>query len=93
MDSRLFQVADVQEDIRPTPVGLDKTKATLSIPPCKRADLQVPPLNSLASVRSRIRRMVLRHCFDAAHLPLQGTPPEAPFHLPDPVRPSSCPFA
>jgi hypothetical protein len=33
------------------------------------------------------------HCFDAAHLPLQGTPPEAPFHLPDPVLPSSCPFA
>lgn len=33
------------------------------------------------------------HCFDASHLPLQGTPPEAPLHLPDPELPSSCPFA
>ena len=36
---------------------------------------------------------VLLHCFDASHLPLQGTPPEAPFHLPEPAPQSSWPLA
>jgi hypothetical protein len=47
VDSRFFQVAFVQEDIRPTTIGLDETKATIGIPPYQRADRQDPPLSLL----------------------------------------------
>jgi hypothetical protein len=40
MDSRVFQVAHVQEDIRAAGIGHDETKATIRIPPYQRADRQ-----------------------------------------------------
>jgi hypothetical protein len=33
------------------------------------------------------------YSFVAFHLPLQGAPEDAAFHLPDPIRPSSWPLA
>jgi hypothetical protein len=47
VDSCVFQVAYVQEDIRATGVGLDKAKATIRIPPYQRADRQGPLLSLL----------------------------------------------
>jgi hypothetical protein len=47
VNPRVLQVAFVQEDIRPTTIGLNETKATIGIPPYQRADRQDPPLSLL----------------------------------------------
>jgi hypothetical protein len=41
----------------------------------------------------RLLSFGLIYCREASHRPLHGTPADAPFHLPDPALPLSCPFA
>src|ERR1700761_4104743 len=43
--------------------------------------------------RKKYRPSVALYWRDACHLPLQGTPADAPFHFPDPALPLSWPFA
>jgi hypothetical protein len=49
--------------------------------------------NLQLSTSSDGRSIFCHQCLVASHLPLQGTPLEAPFHLPEPTAPASRPLA
>ena len=54
---------------------------------------QKGPDEGRGETQTRFHVMVPVYCREASQRPLQGTPPDAPFHLPEPLLPLSWPLA
>jgi hypothetical protein len=55
--------------------------------------VKVATINRLMTAKVSTVRSGLAYWREASHRPLHGIPADAPFHLPDPALPLSCPLA